>query len=154
MPLDMPSMSISIPEGMSISMVGISKGMSITIVGISSGLGSRSWLGISGPLAIISVSISMVGISYSMTITMTISMAIISTKTMAISISMVAIVGTCISTGFSLTGSSGEQREGNNSNGFHHFECLQARGFSYTSIKFSCRKRGWNRLNCIPSTIK
>merc|ERR1712106_432181 len=94
---------------MSISMVGISKGMSITIVSISSGLSSSSWLGISRPLAIISVSISMVGISYGMTITMTISMAIISTKTMAISISMVAIVGTGISTGFSLTRSSGEK---------------------------------------------
>merc|ERR1712123_485681 len=124
------SMSMSITEGMSISMVGISKGMSITIVSISSGLSSSSWLGISRPFAIISVSISMVGISYSMTITMPISMAVISTKTMAISISMVAIVGAGISTGFSLTGSSGEQTEGNNSNGFHHFECLQARGFS------------------------
>merc|ERR1711892_363257 len=51
---------------MSISMVGTSKGMSITIVSISSGLSSSSWLGISRPLAIISVSISMVGISYSM----------------------------------------------------------------------------------------
>merc|ERR1711892_1118578 len=117
------SMSISIPEGMSISMVGISKGMSITIVSISSGLSSSSWLGISRPLAIISVSISMVGISYGMTITMTISMAVISTKT--ISISMVAIVGTGISTGFGLTGSSGEQTEGNNSNGFHHFDACK-----------------------------
>merc|ERR1712106_1084099 len=104
--------------------------MSITIVSISSGLSSSSWLGISRPLAIISVSISMVGISYGMTITMTISMTVISTKTMAIPISMVAIVGTGISTGFSLTGSSSEQTEGNNSNGFHHFVCLQARGFS------------------------
>merc|ERR1711892_1066082 len=109
------SMSLSITEGMSISMVGVSKGMSITIVSISSGLSSSSWLGISKPLAIIPVSVSMVGITYSMTITMTISMAIISTKTMAITISMVAIVGTGISTGFSLTGSSGEQTEGNNS---------------------------------------
>merc|ERR1711892_341823 len=100
---------MSITEGMSVSMVGISKGMSITIVSISSGLSSSSWLGISRPLAIISVFISMVGISYSMTITMTISM-----ETMAISISKVAIVGTGISTGFSLTGSSGEQTEGNN----------------------------------------
>merc|ERR1711892_1358805 len=100
------SMSLSITEGMSISMVGISKGMSITIVSISSGLSSSSWLGISRPLAIIPVSISMLGISYGMTITMTISMAIISTKTVAISIPMVAIVGTGISTGFSLTGSS------------------------------------------------
>merc|ERR1711892_246464 len=99
-------MSMSITEGMSVSMVGISKGMSITIVSISSGLSSSSWLGISRPLAIISMSISMVGISYSMTIT-TISMAVISTETVAISISMVAIVGTGISTGFSLTGSSG-----------------------------------------------
>merc|ERR1711892_1248643 len=98
-----------------ISMVGISKGMSITIVSISSGLSSSSWLGNSRPLAIISV---------------TISMAIISTKTMAITISMVSIIGTSISTGFSLTGSSGEETEGNNSNGFYHFECLQARGFS------------------------
>merc|ERR1712106_782350 len=104
---------MSITEGMSISMVGISKGMSITIVSISSGLSSSSWLGISRPLAIISVS-----------------MAVISTKTVAISITMMAIVGTGISTGFSLTGCSGEQTEGNNSNGFHHFECLQARGFS------------------------
>merc|ERR1712106_703392 len=110
---------------MSISMVGISKGMSITIVSISSGLSSSSWLGISRPLAIISVSISMVGISYGMTITMTISMARISMETMAISISKVAIVGTGISTGFSLTGSSGEQTKGNNSNGFHHFDACK-----------------------------
>merc|ERR1711892_836853 len=108
---------ISISSGLSISgplAVVSMVGMSMTIVSISSGLSSGSWLGISRPLAIISVSISMVGISYSMTIT------------------MVAIVGAGISTGFSLTGSSGEQTEGNNSNGFHHFECLQARGFSYT----------------------
>merc|ERR1712123_306837 len=98
-----------------ISMLGISKGTSISVVSISSGLSSSCWLGISRPLAIISV---------------TVSMAIISTKTMAITISMVAIVDTGISTGLSLTGSSGEQTEGNNSNGFHHYECLQARGFS------------------------
>merc|ERR1712123_191545 len=101
------SMSISIPGGMSVSMVGISQ-MSITtisVVSISSslGLGSGSWLGISRPLAIISVSISM--------------------ETMAIT--LVAIVGTGISTGFSLTGSSGEQTEGNNSNGFHHFDACK-----------------------------
>merc|ERR1712106_1217299 len=100
---------MSITEGMSVSMVGISKGMSITIVSISSGLSSSSWLGISRPLAIISVSISMVSISYGMTITIT----------------MVALVGTGISTGFSLTGSSGEQTEGNNSNGFHHFDACK-----------------------------
>jgi len=49
--------------------------------------------------------------------TISISMAIttISMETMAITI--VAIVGTGISTGFSLTGSSGEQTEGNNSLG-------------------------------------
>merc|ERR1712123_290942 len=105
-----------------ISVVGIS--MSITISMSMSITISMSMSITEG------MSISMVGISYSMTITMTISMAIISTKTMAISIPMVAIVGTGISTGFSLPGSSGEQTEGNNSNGFHHFECLQARVFS------------------------
>merc|ERR1712008_165831 len=56
------TISMAITEGMSISMVGMSKGMTITIVSISSGLSSSSWLGISRPLAIISVSVSMVGI--------------------------------------------------------------------------------------------
>merc|ERR1712147_387387 len=81
--------------------------MSITVISISSSLrlGSSSWLGISRPLSI------------------TISMSIISMETMAISI--VAIVGTGISTCFSLTGSSGEQTEGNNSNGFHHFDACK-----------------------------
>merc|ERR1712123_439504 len=74
--VSMVGISMSITEGMSISMLGISKGMSITIVSISSGLSSSSWLGIIRPLAIISVSVSMVGISYGMTISMTISMAI------------------------------------------------------------------------------
>merc|ERR1711892_1569320 len=80
---------VGISMSITISM-GISKGMSITIVRISSGLSSSSWLGISRPLAIISVSVSMVGISYGMTISMAVSMAVISTKTMAISIFMVA----------------------------------------------------------------
>merc|ERR1711892_846069 len=97
----------------------------ITVVGISKSITISMSMSITEGM-----SISMVGISKDMTITMTISMAIISTKTMAITISMVAIVGTGISTGFSLTGSSGEQTEGINSNGFHNPECLQARGFS------------------------
>ena len=108
---------VGISKSMSVVSVGItvSQIMSITVVSISSSLwlGSSSWLGISRPLAI---TVSMSVISYTMTmsvISMTISMSIISMETMAISI--VAIVGTGISTCFSLTGSSGEQTEGNNS---------------------------------------
>ena len=108
---------VGISEGMSVVSVGItvSNMMSVPVVSISSSLrlGSSSWLSISRPLAI---SMSMSVISYTMTmsvISMTIAMSIISMETMAISI--VAIVGTGISTCFSLTGSSGEQTEGNNS---------------------------------------
>ena len=101
---------VGISEGMSVVSVGItvSNMMSVPVVSISSRLGSSSWLGISRPLAI-----TMSVISYTMTmsvISMTIAMSIISMETMAIS-----IVGTGISTCFSLTGSSGEQTEGNNS---------------------------------------
>ena len=105
---------VGISEGMSVVSVAItvSNMMSIPVVSISSSrrLGSSSWLGISRPLAI---TVSMSVISYTMTmsvISMTIAMSIISMETMAIS-----IVGTGISTCFSLTGSSGEQTEGNNS---------------------------------------
>merc|ERR1712072_1333977 len=99
-----------------VSMVGIAKVMAISIVSIGSISGG---LGISGPLAIV---VSMVGIWVSI-----VSMVGIS-KMMAISI--VAIEKTSISRCISLASSSGEHAQGNNSNGFHHFECLQARGFS------------------------
>merc|ERR1712072_951527 len=95
-----------------VSMVGIAKVMAISIVSIGSISGG---LGISGPLAIV---VSMVGIWVS----------IVSMVGMAIS--MVTIEKTSISRCISLASSSGEHAQGNNSNGFHHFECLQARGFS------------------------
>merc|ERR1711997_881973 len=100
-----------------VSMVGIAKVMAISIVSIGSISGG---LGISGPSAIV-VAI-MVGIWVSI-----VSMVGIA-KMMAISI--VTIVKTSISRCISLASSSGEHAQGNNSNGFHHFDCLQARGFS------------------------
>merc|ERR1719507_992060 len=101
--------------GMGIAMMSIAK-MSIakmsiamvSIVSISSGL----WLGISRPLAIV---VSMVPVWVSM---------VAIAKVVAIAI--VAIEDTSISTCFSFTSSSGKHTQGNNSNGFHHFECLQA----------------------------
>merc|ERR1712029_385645 len=104
-----------------VSMVGISKMMSISIMTImdtSSGISFR--FSVSRPLAIV-VSI-VVGIWVSI-----VSMVGIA-KMMAISI--VTIVKTSISRCISLASSSGEHAQGNNSNGFHHFECLRARGFS------------------------
>merc|ERR1739844_453973 len=106
--------------GISISMVGKSVSVSVESISISLGLSSSSGLGISGPLAIV-VSI-VVGIWVSI-----VSMVGIA-KMMAISI--VTIEKTSISRCISLASSSGEHAQGNNSNGFHHFECLQARGFS------------------------
>merc|ERR1740136_623528 len=108
----------------------------ITIVSISSRLGFSRPLAImvsmsiisQMSIAIVSISISLscrLGISRPLSIVVSKSMAIISTDTMAISI--VAIIGTSISTCFSLPSSSCKQAEGNNSNGFHHFICLQAR---------------------------
>merc|ERR1712083_843636 len=93
--------------GISISMVG--KSVSVSVESIS----------ISRPLAIV---VSMVGIWVSI-----VSMVGIA-KMMAISI--VTIVKTSISRCISLASSSGEHAQGKNSNGFHHFDCLQARGFS------------------------
>merc|ERR1712165_530129 len=104
--------------GIAISMVG--KSVSVSVESISLGLSSGSRLGVSRPLAIVVAIVvgiwgsivSMVGIA----------------KMMAISI--VTIVKTGISRCISLASSSGEHAQGNNSNGFHHFGCLQARGFS------------------------
>merc|ERR1719483_1876679 len=119
--------SISIFVGnMTITMPSISQ-MSIAIVRVSISLSSR--LGISGPLAVV-VSKSMSIISQANTIsvvTMTITMSSISMHTMAISI-MAVVSSSGISISFSLASSSGEHTEGNNSNGFHHYICLQARG--------------------------
>merc|ERR550534_1692758 len=100
----------------SISMVGKSVSVSVESISISLGLSSSSGLGISGPLAIV---VSMVGIWVSIVSMMGIA------KMMAISI--VTIVKTSISRCISLASSSGEHAQGNNSNGFHHFDCLQAR---------------------------
>merc|ERR1712179_797254 len=107
--------------------------MSIAIVSIGS---ISSGLSISRPLAIVvaivvgiwvcMVSIG-VGIAMMSIAKMSIAMVAIA-KVVAIAI--VAIEDTSISTCFSFTSSSGEHTQGNNSNGFHHFECLQARGFS------------------------
>merc|ERR1711874_204777 len=111
-----------------VSMVGISMAivsMSIAIVSIGS---ISSGLGISRPLAIVvSMAIGVTRSIVSKTIS-TIEVSIISMETMAIAIG--AIEDTSISTCFSFTSSSGEHAQGNNSNGFHHFQCLQARGFS------------------------
>merc|ERR1740131_90972 len=100
--------------------MGIGKRVSVVSVesiSISLGLGSGSGLGISGPLAIVVTIV--VGIWVSI-----VSMVGIA-KMMAISI--VAIEKTSISRCISLASSSGEHAQGNDSNGFHHFECLQAR---------------------------
>merc|ERR1711982_315752 len=110
--------------GISVSVVGIGKRVSIVSVesiSISLGLSSSGGLGISGPLAIV-VSISMVGIWVSI-----VSMVGIA-KGMSISIVTIEIAS--ISRCFSLASNGGEHAQGNNSNGFHHCECLQARGFS------------------------
>merc|ERR1711887_434401 len=106
--------------GISISMVGKSVSVSVESISISLGLSSSSGLGISGPLSIVMAIV--VGIWVSI-----VSMVGIA-KMMAISI--VTIVKTSVSRGISLASSSGEHAQGNNSNGFHHFDCLQARGFS------------------------
>merc|ERR1711887_420037 len=106
--------------GIAISMVGKSVSVSVECISISLGLSSGSGLGISRPLAIVMAIV--VGIWVSI-----VSMVGIA-KMMAISI--VAIVKTSISRCISLASSSGEHAQGNNSNGFHHFGCLQARGFS------------------------
>merc|ERR550534_1814986 len=100
----------------SISMVGKSISVSVESISISLGLSSSSGLSISRPLAIV---VSMVGIWVSI-----VSMVGIA-KMMAISI--VTIVKTSISRCISIPSSSGKHAQGNNSNGFHHFECLQAR---------------------------
>merc|ERR1719422_2256278 len=120
-------LSISRPLAIVVSMVSIaismvSKSVSVSVesISISLGLSGSGGLGISGPLAIV-VSIvvgiwvsivSMVGIAKGM------------------SISIVTIVIASISRCFGLASNGGEHAQGNNSNGFHHFDCLQARGFS------------------------
>merc|ERR1712083_995578 len=105
--------------GMCIAIVSIAKVSiaMVSIVSISSGLR----LGISRPLAIV---VSMVPVWVSIAMVSMVAIA----KVVAIAI--VAIEDTSISTCFSFTSSSGEHAQGNNSNGFHHFQCLQARGFS------------------------
>merc|ERR1719446_1889174 len=101
--------------GISISMVGIGKRgsvVSVESISISLGLGSGSGLSISRPLAIV-VSI-VVGIWVSI-----VSMVGIA-KSMAISIvATIEVAG--ISRSISLASSSGENAQGDNGNGFHHF---------------------------------
>merc|ERR1711874_805751 len=105
--------------GMGIAMVSIAKVSiaMVSIVSISSGLR----LGISRSLAIV---VSMVPVW------VTISMVSMMAIAKVVAIAIVAIEDTSISTCFSFTSNSGEHAQGNNSNGFHHFQCLQARGFS------------------------
>merc|ERR1719342_108482 len=110
---------VSIVSMVSIAISVVSKSVSVSVesISISLGLSSSGRLGISGPLAIV-VSI-VVGIWVSI-----VSMVGIA-KGMSISIVTVEIAS--ISRCFSLTSYGGEHAQGNNSNGFHHFECLQAR---------------------------
>merc|ERR1711913_270679 len=112
------SMAISTIEVSIISMetMAIAIG-AIEDTSISSGLR----LGISRPLAIV---VSMVPVWVSIAMVSMVAIA----KVVAIAIG--AIEDASISTCFSFTSSSGEHAQGNNSNGFHHFQCLQARGFS------------------------
>merc|ERR1712209_111537 len=119
-------LGISRPLAIVVSMVSIwisvvSKSISVSVesISISFGLSSSSWLCISGPLAIV-VSI-VVGIWVSI-----VSMVGIA----KMSISIVTIEIASISRCFSHASNGGEHAQGNNSNGFHHFDCLQARGFS------------------------
>merc|ERR1719516_627379 len=109
-------LSISGPLAIVVSMVSKSVSVSVESISISLGLSSSSWLSISGPLAIV-VSI-VVGIWVSI-----VSMVGIA----KMSISIVTIEIASISRCFSLTSNGGEHAQGNNSNGFHHFDCLQAR---------------------------
>merc|ERR1719250_533978 len=110
---------VSIVSMVSIAISVVSKSVSVSVesISISLGLSGSGGLGISGPLAIV-VSIvvgiwvsivSMVGIAKGM------------------SISKVTIVIASISRCFSLASNGGEHAQGNNGNGFHHFDCLQAR---------------------------
>merc|ERR1711942_599471 len=107
-----------------VSMVGIAKEKSISIsvesISISLGLSSSGGLSISGPLAIV------------MSIVVGIWVSIVSMVGIAkgMSISIVTIEIASISRGISLASNGGEHAQGDNSNGFHHFDCLQARGFS------------------------
>merc|ERR1711862_936644 len=101
----------------SIAISVVCKSVSVESISISLGLSGSGGLGISGPLPIVvsivvGIWVSMVGIAKGM------------------SISIVTIEMTSISRCFSLASYGGEHAQGNNSNGFHHFECLQARGFS------------------------
>merc|ERR1712092_63965 len=96
-----------------ISVVSKSISVSVESISISFGLSSSSWLSISGPFAIV-VSI-VVGIWVSI-----VSMVGIA----KMSISIVTIEIASISRCFSLASNGGEHAQGNNSNGFHHFDCL------------------------------
>merc|ERR1719342_1168490 len=115
-----------------VSMVGISKVMSVSIVSIGS---ISSGLGISRPLAIV---VSMVGIWVSIVSMVSIAISVVSKSVCVsivsmvgiakgMSISIVTIVIASISRCFSLASYGGEHAQGNNSNGFHHFDCLQAK---------------------------
>merc|ERR1719481_450224 len=101
--------------------VSVTKGVSVVVVSISlrGSLSSSSGLSLSLPLAIvvsmaIGVRISMVSMDGGDYRVVGIG------KTMAI-----AIVGISLSLG----GYGGEQTQSNDCHGFHHIECLQARGF-------------------------
>merc|ERR1712018_1104076 len=99
--------------------MGIAKMVSVSIVTImDTSISSSLRFGISRPLAIV------------MSIMVGIRVSIVTMVGKMVSVSIVTIENTSISTCFSFTGSSGEQAQGNNSNRFHHFRCLQARGFS------------------------
>merc|ERR1719342_220718 len=110
---------VSIVSMVSIAISVVCKSVSVSIesISISLGFSSSGGLGISGPLAIV-VSI-VVGIWVSI-----VSMVDIAK---GMSISIVTIVIASISRCFSLASNGGKHAQGNNSNGFHHFDCLQAR---------------------------
>merc|ERR1719495_1066775 len=110
--------------GISISMVG--KSVSVSVESISLGLSSGSGLGISGPLAIVVAIVVGIWVSIVSMVGIAISMVGKSVSVESISLGLSSSSGLGISRCISLASSSGEHAQGNNSNGFHHFECLQA----------------------------
>merc|ERR1719333_1260680 len=103
---------VSIVSMVSIAISVVSKSVSVSVesISISLGLSSSSWLSISRPLAIV------VGIWVSI-----VSMVSIAKMSISIVTIEIASISRCIS----LASNGGKHAQGNNSNGFHHFDCLQ-----------------------------
>merc|ERR1712127_337631 len=124
-PLAIVAMSVSVSVSVAVSVsMSVGKSVAVTVVGIGLRGSLGSSLGISGPLA--------VEVSQVVTVAMSVPVAVaksVSITVMAIGQSVaVSVVGISLRGGLGRNG--GNHAQGSDSNRFHHYDSVQARGFS------------------------